>query len=290
MSENGSRVSERKASACGIIFHPLSEKYNIFFSQPLRIILKGDFFMQKNQTKKLVITSLFIALGLVLSLFRQMVYFGGGGGMRLSVSGYITTLPAFMFGPFWGGMTNGICDILSYLIKPEGGYLFPLTVTAVLGGVMRGFGWKMIKDKKITYPVFVCVFSAFIIFGAVNMFFIGGDTSYSHFLQGFNKKIPFLTYAPITFGAVSCVFLAVNKMLSKTKFYSDNYLNVLCVLMTVNIIITTLNTFVLMMFVPELSKLAFSYFYIPRLIQEIASTSIQSYVVSYLLKVSKRLY
>lgn len=245
--------------------------------------------MQKNQTKKLVITSLFIAIGLVLSMFRQMVYFGGGGGMRLSVSGYITTLPSFLFGPLWGAMTNGICDILSYLIKPEGAYLFPLTVTAVLGGAMRGFGWIMIKNKKISYTAFWVVFAAFIIFGAVNLFFVGGDTPYSNFLQSFKKNTPFLTCAPITFGAVSCVFLLVNKLLERTKFYSEGYLNVLCVLMTVNIIVTTLNTFILMIFVPSLSKLAFSYFYIPRLVQEIASTSVQSYVVSYLLKISKRL-
>lgn len=244
--------------------------------------------MQKNQTKKLVLTSLFIAIGLVLSMMRQMVFFGGGAGMRLSISGYVTALPSFLFGPLWGGLSMGISDVLSHFIKPEGAYILPLTLSAIFGGVLRGILWKCLKNKKISYSFFFAVFFVIFAFGAVNMMFSKDDNVYAQFLSTFEKKQMFLTYVPMMIGMFSEILLIINKFLEKTKYYSESFLGVLCVLMTSNIIVTTVNTFILMAFVPSLSKLAFSYFYIPRLAEELANTSVQSYVTAYLLKVSRK--
>ncbi len=251
--------------------------------------MKGDFFMQKNQLKKQTLTSLFIAIAIVLSSFSQMIYFGGGAGMRIGFSSYISVLPSLLFGPLYGAVTMGIMDILAFLIKPDGGFLLPITITAIAGGALRGFLWKYFKNKKFPFYPSVILFSAFIAFGLFNYFMYGTETTYARFLGEFGDKSSFLTALPICFGAAALLLTALNSVLKKTKMYSENFLNVLVVLMISNLIVTTANTFLLMIFVPSLSKLAFAYFYIPRLIEEVANTIVQSYVVSYLLKLFYKL-
>ena len=242
--------------------------------------------MKKNQIYRLTLTSLLIAIALVLSLFNYMFYFSGGAGLRISFSSYISVIPSFLFGPLYGGITMGITDILAFLIKPDGAFMLPLTITAIVGGIMRGYLWRFVKGKKIKPLLCIIIFSLITAFGVINYFAANGAGDYSEFLKGFDKKLPFLTLLPIIIGCLSLVFALINYLLKKTKFYSDEYVNVIMVLLPVNIIITTINTILLMIFIPSLGQLAFSMFYIPRLIEEVANTSVQSYVVSYLLKLN----
>lgn len=245
--------------------------------------------MQRNQIHKLVLTALFIAAGLVLSTFSQMIYFSGGAGMRIGISSYVSVLPAFLFGPVYGGVSMGIMDILAFIIKPDGAYLFPLTLTAILGGVIRGFMWKYLKNKKLAFWPCLSIFAFIFLIGAANFALSGTPNPYGEYIAGFGKKTVFLTILPMAFSIISAGILLINKALGKTKLYSEKYINVLAVLMTANITVTTLNTILLMKLIPSLSELAFMYFYLPRLVEEIANTSIQSYVVSYLIKLSGQL-
>ncbi|MBP3361840.1 MAG: hypothetical protein J6N52_13350 [Clostridia bacterium] len=246
--------------------------------------------MQRNQIYKLVLTALFIAAGLVLSTFSQMIYFSGGAGMRIGFSSYISVLPAFLFGPVYGGVSMGIMDVLAFVIKPDGAYLFPLTLTAILGGVIRGYMWKYLKDKTLAFRPCILIFIIIFLFGAANFLLSGTATAYGRYIAGFGKKTAFLTILPMAFSLTSALLLLINRAAGETKLYSEKYINVLAVLMTSNIIVTTLNTILLMELIPSLSELAFIYFYLPRLAEEIANTSIQSYVVSYLVKLSGQLH
>ena len=69
----------------------------------------------------------------------------------------------------------------------------------------------------------------------------------------------------------------------------NDFIKLFTVLFTANIIVTTLNTLILMLFIPSLSKMGFIAFYIPRFIEECIMTILQSYVISYLLKVYNKL-
>jgi len=252
--------------------------------------VKGDFFMNKKQIYPMVLTALFVAIGLVLSVFSYMVYFGGGAGMRIGFSSYVSTLPSFLFGPVYGGAAMGIMDVLAYIIKPDGPFMLPLTLTAILGGVLRGILWKFFKNRKLSFTACICAFVAVFLFGLANSFFKDADCAYSRFISGFGKKTVFFTVVPMIFGAISAVLLIINKLLCKTGLHSESYIAVLATLMPANIIVTTINTALLLMLIPSLSKLTFSVFYLPRLVEEIANTSIQSFVVSHLLKLTNKIH
>lgn len=245
--------------------------------------------MSKNHIHRLTLTSVFIAIALVLSTMSRMIYFSGGAGMRIGFSSYISVLPAFLFGPLWGGLAMGIMDVLAFIIKPEGGYLLPLTVTAILGGILRGTLWKVLKGKKLPIIPCICVFLLILLVGAFNYFAMGFQNSYGEFLRSFNGKSSLLIHLPVIFSGLMIVFTLLNLALKKTKIYSDNFVPVLITLMLVNIAVTTVNTVILMIFIPSLSKLGFAVFYLPRLAEEIANTSIQAVVVSYLIKLSNKL-
>lgn len=47
-------------------------------------------------------------------------------------------LMAFLFGPVVGGLTEGLADLLKFLLKPEGIYFPGFTFNAILGGIISG--------------------------------------------------------------------------------------------------------------------------------------------------------
>lgn len=245
--------------------------------------------MKKIDIHKLTLSSVLIAVALVLSTMSHMIYFSGGAGLRIGFSSYISVLPAFLFGPLWGGLTMGIMDVLAFVIKPEGGYLLPLTLTAIAGGVIRGALWKVLKGKKLPIIPCICAFTMIFVWGITNYFAIGSETVYGEFLRSFNAKSAFFIHLPIIFSGLVIIFTLINHLLKKTKFHSDGFVSVLITLMIANIAVTTVNTLLLMAFIPSLSKLGFTVFYLPRLAEEIANTSVQAVVVSYLLKMVERI-
>ncbi len=249
---------------------------------------------QRQKTKMLVQTALFIAIGLVLRNFSYMVYVGGGAGMRLGVSGFFTKLPAFLFGPIYGGLCSAIVDFLGYVIRPDGAYIFPLTITAGIGGILTGFLYKKIKDTtlkrvKLIYFAFVVLSG---ILGTFNIIAskLMPQSMWGKFLNSFGTKTGFFTYGFFVLVALGLVFYIINTALLK-KFnapFINNYLKIFMVLLPVDIFITTVNTFILMAFIPALAKLGFWVFYLPRLAQELVSVFISSYAISYLLELTKK--
>ena len=160
-------------------------------------------------------------MSVILSYLNPTIPIAGIPGMRISFSSYISVIPAFLFGPIYGGITMGVIDVLSYLlVKPEGGFMIFLTLTAILKGVLIGLIYLLVKKQE-------------------------------------------------------------------NKFMKFNYIKVFLCLFPVNILITTINTKLIMMLY-SITK-AFIVFYTPRLIEEVINIFIQSYIVSYLLKLANKL-
>lgn len=246
-------------------------------------------------TKKLVKTALMLALGLVFHSFTYMVYMGGGAGMRLGIAGFFTKLPAFLFGPLYGGLCMGAADFLGYVIKPDGAYIFPLTLTSALSGVMVGFLFGVIKkvsEKKIKVCYFVLL-SVFAVVGIVNLTalkFMSGSTI-GKLLLSFGDKANFFTYGILIVVVLGILFFIINEILLK-KFklpIGESYLKIFTVLLPVDLFITTLNTFILIAFIPALAKINFWIFYTPRLAQEIVSVFITSLAISYLKQLAEKI-
>ncbi len=249
--------------------------------------------MQKNITlKEIIQTALLIAITLILRNFSYMLYFGGGTGMRVGLSTFFSKLPALLFGPLYGGIADGVIDVLAYIIKPEGGYMPLLTLTAILGGVMAGFLWKYAKNinDKMFKKIFAYVFGVILVFGAANWILSSfyPDFTYSIWLLGF-KKLSFFTVWPTLAGILALALFTLDTLLKEKLSIPNDFIKLFTVLFTANIIVTTLNTFILMLFIPALSEMGFIAFYIPRFIEECIMTILQSYVISYLLKVYNKM-
>lgn len=246
--------------------------------------------MQKTlPLKRIIQTALLIAITLILRNFSYMFYFGGGTGMRVGVSMFFSKLPALLFGPIYGGIADGLTDILAYIIKPEGGYMPLLTLTAVLGGVMAGFLWKHAKNinDKLFRNIFATAFSLLLVFGITNWVLSGAypNLTYSAWLLSFGKKLSFITIWPTVAGALALVLFALDAIFREKLAIPNDFIKLFTVLFTANLIVTTINTFILVIFIPALGKNGFLAFYIPRFVEECIITVLQSYVVSYLLKI-----
>ena len=250
---------------------------------------KGVIFMRKNNNvNKLVRCALLLAIALVLKNFSYMVYIGGGGGMRIGVSGFFTRLAAVLFGPGCGAAVSALNDIIGTVIKPDGAYIFPLTLTAAAGGAIAGAMFRAVEGvntatvKKI-YLAFSAAIGILGVFIHINAAFIP-DGTVGAWISGFGKKSGYFTYGAYVICALGLIFYLINAVIEKKsqKPFAENYLKMFITFFIADVPVTTANTFILMAFIPALGKLPFWSFYLPRLAQEILSVFVSSYFVAYL--------
>lgn len=252
---------------------------------------------QVNYTKILVLTGLLIAISLVIKYFSTYVYILGIPALRVGFSGPFSNLPGILFGPVIGGITKALVDVLGYLMKPTGGYIPLLTVTAILGGILVPILWKSLKniDSNKLQKIFLVIFLGIGFLGFTNHIFIlfFPETSIAQsilLLGGKNEGIA--TIGLEATSLIGLILYTVNyyvKKKYKNSFIQDNFLKLIIALGISGIIVTTLNTQILRLFIPALSKKAFMLLWIPRLIEEILMTIFNAYVVSLLLQVTHKI-
>jgi len=127
---------------------------------------------------------MFLALALVLrTFFRMYLPLMGESGIRLSLHGMFSTAPAILFGPTYGAMVSGLTDMVGHFISPSGAWIPWLTLTAVLGGFMRGWLWIALKNRgaKTMRIVLASVGAMLILFGAYNVYAFRADGITHHF-------------------------------------------------------------------------------------------------------------
>lgn len=246
-----------------------------------------------SSTKKLVQTALLVAIAVVLRNFSYMVSFGGQAGMRIGVSGFFSKLPALLFGPLYGGLASGTLDVLGFLLRPDGGYLPLLTMTAILGGVLSGYLWRWLKnaDYRRLRIWFVALFAAIALLGVGNHLALTLHWgAWEAFLLAFKKKTQLVAFAPYAVAALGFAALGLDALVSKLSRHdlTGTYLKLLVTLGISDIVVTTLNTFILMLFTPSLNALGFTMFYTPRLVQEVVMVVLSAYVISILLELYNR--
>jgi len=93
---------------------------------------------------------MFLAIALVIrTLFRMYIPIFGESGMRISVHGIFSAMPAILFGPVYGAIVSGLTDFIGFHLSPAGGAWLPhLTATAALGGFVRGGLWMILKRRS----------------------------------------------------------------------------------------------------------------------------------------------
>ena len=128
-----------------------------------------------NSIRKLTLTAVFVALAIVTkSITVISLSMFGTSGIKINFGGIFTFFPAALFGPIYGGVACALSDFIGFLIAPTGAYIPWLTVTAFLGGFVKGLVWKWLKkgltNKIRLVALIVCaVVGAFGIIGNVSL-------------------------------------------------------------------------------------------------------------------------
>lgn len=280
--------------------------------------------MKETKTQKITMTAIFIGVALVLRLvFPISIPLFGQNGMKVGLSGIFTALPALLFGPIFGAAASGLYDILAFVLRPDGAYLFPMLAAVTFGGFLRGALWIALKKVNTTVlRIFIGITSSLsVIFGISNIicFKIDGITSIFYennaniSTEGLtpigkmlitrtsalsdpsiqlNFYITLLTYGIIALGLVGISLLIVDLFASKQllkRGMQSNALQILITIITAGIVVTTINTVILReMFFTGWKALPFSFVLIPRIIEELLSGSIEVYILALLMNVYQR--
>ncbi len=240
----------------------------------------------------MVLCGLFIAAAIILRIFSLMIPIGGAGAMRISLSGIFIKMPAVIFGGTIGGAVAGIVDILAYIIKPMGGYIPFLTLTSILDGILVAIIWSKIKNidiRKIEklYPIFFIILGA--IAGAAHIGILSGNKSFLHVAMSLlGKKYMYVITAIEIITIVALIIFIINIKLKQNntiKHIYEDYMKLIIAFGTSGIIVSTLNTYILLMFIPALHGKAFMMLWIPRIVEEIFMIVLESYIVALLLRV-----
>ena len=245
--------------------------------------------MPKNSKTKITVQcALLLAIAIVLGYFSPIIPIGGVGSLRIGLAGFFYKLPAFIFGPAYGGIVCGLKDFLSYLIRPEGAYIFPMTLTAIIGGIISGNIFRFIRSRKsenlrTMYILIVAITGMVGVFNHLSLLF-HPNGMWGKFLLSLEEKNVFLTYGFYITFIIGTVFYAINMFLMKNnnRHFCNNHLKIFISLFVSDIIVTTLNTFVLRAYYQGLAKLPFMVVYAPRLAEELILILISSYVITYL--------
>lgn len=250
--------------------------------------------MKNLSTRKIVQTALFVALALVVRMFSVMIPVGGVGSLRIGFSEVFTKMPAILFGPIMGGAASGLVDFLSQVIKSEGAYLWPMLVVMISGGALTGLLWRAMRNipaKKIRLAfVVLCICLA--VFGVYNHIILSsvGEGAWYDTLQRLKDNLPMATYGMYGAAVLGIAFLAADIVIKRRNpdGYKEDFLPLAVTVLVSDIYVTTLNTFVLRYYYSGLAKLPFWVVYIPRIIPDLVSAVIFAYIISCMLKVSKK--
>jgi len=259
--------------------------------------------------RRMLVSALLLAIALVLKTFFSInIPLLGENGMSVGVAGVFSMLPSILFGPFYGAAVSGLSDLMGYLIKPDGAYMPLLTLTAALGGFLRGgiFVWlKNRSEGKLRLAV-VILTTLMLMIGLGSMICLKSDgMDYDFYvrvapeqaiemtelspvgrmlvMRTANTKNPTrnlatyivcLTGAPLAFAGFCAFMLLADWFAAKRiQIEGKTKVNVLAMLLAVlvsGMIVTTLNTVVMRETLYESWKvLPFAVIWIPRAIEEL---------------------
>ena len=141
--------------------------------------------------RRLTVAAVFLAIALVLrTFFAFYVPLFGETGMRVGISGIFSIMPSVLFGPFFGGLTSGLSDLLGFMLRPSGTYIPLMTVVVAGGGAIRGGLWLLLRKRDPAKLRIVAVGLAVIMlgFGAANHAMLRADGVTSDFYAAFEDS------------------------------------------------------------------------------------------------------
>lgn len=99
-------------------------------------------------TKNIALTSMLIAMSIVLSRFASIrIAIGGVEGIRIGFGKLPIIMGSFILGPLYGGIVGGISDFLGYIIQPIGPYFPHFTIISIISGILPVIIYHIIKGS-----------------------------------------------------------------------------------------------------------------------------------------------
>lgn len=91
-------------------------------------------FQELKDLKTLTVAAMLLAITVVLGFYRlQLTDY-----IRIGFDSVSKELTGMFFGPVIGCMVGGLSDIISYIIKPIGGFFPGFTISAMVAGIIYG--------------------------------------------------------------------------------------------------------------------------------------------------------
>lgn len=241
-----------------------------------------------------VMTALLTAIAVVISFFRIDFPIAGAPVMRIGFSGPFVRLSAILFGPVYGGISGGMMDILSLIIKPSGAYIPPLTLTSILNGILVGCIWIFLKNcnNKILKPTYILIFSIVGVIGIVNYIakIFMPTSALGIFILSIGKKSAYSAEGFIIAAVIAFALLIVAEIVAKRNNYLyETYLKIIISTGIPSLIVTIINTYILKMFMPVLADKMFMIILIPRLLEDLIMIPIQAYIIVILMNVYEKI-
>lgn len=246
----------------------------------------------KLNTKSLVTTALFIAVALCIRTFSINIVAAGTLTMRISFAAIFYTLPGFLFGPLYGAIAGGLVDILGYLIAPTGAYIPFMTMTNIIAGALPALIWRVVRSANLSKvkKYYTKFFILILLLGLMN-FLVMKFMPLSILAKQLFKlgnKTQYLGIGFIIVSIIGIFVLIVTTLIDRKvgKDYScinGRYFKFVISLGISGIIVSTLNTYILLIFTPSLMAKGFMVLWIPRMFQTLFITLVDSYIISILI-------
>ncbi|MDD6265195.1 MAG: ECF transporter S component [Clostridia bacterium] len=172
---------------------------------------------------KIVLTAIMTAMAVVVKSILPVTIPLFGGGLKVGLAGIFTAFPALLLGPLWGGASSALCDFLSFLVNPQGGYQPLLTLTAFFGGCVKGLAyWFIVKygyilKKNVTRIIVAVLLLGVGAYGVATHISITGDGITRGFIaRDFEVPDKMLCEG----GEYSCL---TDKLLELSQYSFDSY-------------------------------------------------------------------
>lgn len=173
--------------------------------------LYTDSFHELKDLKTMVAAAMLLAITVVLGFYRlQLTDY-----LRIGFDFIAKELTCMMFGPVVGCIVAALSDIISYIIKPVGGFFPGFTISAALAGLIYGtiLYKKPISLKRIIAANGMVTVFINLILNTYWLTLLYGDSFMALFPARIVKQLIMLPIEVI-------LFYAVAKMLSKANIFA----------------------------------------------------------------------
>ncbi|WP_406543015.1 hypothetical protein [Clostridium ljungdahlii] len=161
------------------------------------------------------------------------------------------------------------------------------TITNIAAGILPALIWRYIKNAK-EYKVrncYIAFFGLLLVVGFFNFIIMkfAYHTTLGQLLSSLGKKSQYLSTGLMLIGAIGVIIFIINVFIKKSMvksydFVNNNYFKLIIAIGISGILICTINTYILLIFTPALIAKGFMFLWIPRIIEALLMTIVNSYI------------